>query len=300
MTPMLHCVESGFRVARGSHRRSVSVSYPKNRRPPNSRRFNTCRVRHRMRWLGGERIAPCGTRLSGTARSTGVCTSCSGHVNTGWNYVCDGRGRRISVRRAAAMILSRQGVSIPKATFGVPPAPPKSFKSVPGFPGYALSRSGVLISCRAKSFGLPYVERWSRRKWNLQKETRSGVRGEYYAVNVRWADGSLRQVRLHVLLLITYIGPRPRGLEACHNDGDSLNNKIINLRWDTRGANQRDRNAHGRGNFGEHAGGARLTVEKVRTIRASNLTPLALSKKYKVHRNTIYAVLACEIWQHVR
>lgn len=44
----------------------------------------------------------------------------------------------------------------------------------------------------------------------------------------------------------TFIGPRPPGLEVCHNDGDSLNNHFENLRYDTHQENIRDIVRHGR------------------------------------------------------
>lgn len=50
---------------------------------------------------------------------------------------------------------------------------------------------------------------------------------------------------VHSLVLEAFIGPRPPGFEACHNDGDPANNRLSNLRWDTRSANTRDRVRHG-------------------------------------------------------
>ena len=50
---------------------------------------------------------------------------------------------------------------------------------------------------------------------------------------------------VHVLVLEVFVGPRPEGYEACHNDGDPHNNALSNLRWDSASANQRDRLQHG-------------------------------------------------------
>lgn len=41
------------------------------------------------------------------------------------------------------------------------------------------------------------------------------------------------------------MGPCPDGMEACHNNGDQLDNRIENLRWDTHSANIYDQVAHG-------------------------------------------------------
>lgn len=48
------------------------------------------------------------------------------------------------------------------------------------------------------------------------------------------------------LVLETFVGARPRGMQACHRDDDQLNNHLSNLRWDTPLANAQDksRNRH--------------------------------------------------------
>src|SRR6185437_2339954 len=45
-----------------------------------------------------------------------------------------------------------------------------------------------------------------------------------------------------VVILTTFIGPCPPGLECCHGPDDNpMNNAVSNLRWDTRSANVKDR-----------------------------------------------------------
>lgn len=50
---------------------------------------------------------------------------------------------------------------------------------------------------------------------------------------------------VHHLVLEAFVGPCPAGLEGCHNNGVSDDNRLINLRWDTRSANQLDAVRHG-------------------------------------------------------
>lgn len=45
---------------------------------------------------------------------------------------------------------------------------------------------------------------------------------------------------VHILVLTTFVGPRPTGLVACHRNGDHNDNRAENLRWDTRSANSYD------------------------------------------------------------
>ena len=58
-------------------------------------------------------------------------------------------------------------------------------------------------------------------------------------------DGGVHLRRVHRLVLESFVGPCPSGMEACHNDGDPANNRLDNLRWDTRSENQNDSVQHG-------------------------------------------------------
>ena len=59
-------------------------------------------------------------------------------------------------------------------------------------------------------------------------------------------DGINRNVFVHTLVLTAFMGPRPSGQEACHWNGDASDNRLENLRWDTRSGNRRDMIRHGR------------------------------------------------------
>lgn len=65
----------------------------------------------------------------------------------------------------------------------------------------------------------------------------------YYGVNL-YINGKAKLRKIHVLVLEAFIGPRPPGLFACHNDGNALNNHLSNLRWDTPSANIADSVEH--------------------------------------------------------
>jgi hypothetical protein len=61
-----------------------------------------------------------------------------------------------------------------------------------------------------------------------------------------WRNNKKRRLQVHCLVLEAFVGPRPDGLECCHNDGDAFNNHLDNLRWDTRSANTHDSWRHRR------------------------------------------------------
>ena len=57
--------------------------------------------------------------------------------------------------------------------------------------------------------------------------------------------GHRGQKRVHVLVMLAFVGPCPSGKEVCHNDGDHENVTLDNLRYDTRKANIEDAVRHG-------------------------------------------------------
>lgn len=113
----------------------------------------------------------------------------------------------------------------------------ENWKPVPGYEGvYEVSDLGRVRSLdRLDAAGRP-------RRGQPRSSTADG--GGYLQVSL-WRDGSERRVSVHRLVLVAFVGPAPKGMEACHNDGDSTNNTLANLRWDTRSANSLDRVRHG-------------------------------------------------------
>lgn len=80
-------------------------------------------------------------------------------------------------------------------------------------------------------------------------------------------SGKTKTKRVHRLVLEAFVGPCPSGMEGCHNDGNPANNKLNNLRWDTRSANHMDRVKHGTHDRGERNPMAKIIPEKVIAIR---------------------------------
>lgn len=56
---------------------------------------------------------------------------------------------------------------------------------------------------------------------------------------------------VHIMVLEAFVGPRPDGMEGCHNDGNAGNNYVENLRWDTHSANELDKRLHGTSKLGK-------------------------------------------------
>ena len=69
-------------------------------------------------------------------------------------------------------------------------------------------------------------------------------RGGYPTVGLS-CPGCVVRRAVHVLVAAAFIGPRPPGMEVCHNDGKSGNATLGNLRYDTPLANAQDQRRHG-------------------------------------------------------
>jgi HNH endonuclease/NUMOD4 motif-containing protein len=110
---------------------------------------------------------------------------------------------------------------------------------------------------------------------------------------------------VHLLVARAFLGPCPEGHEANHKDGDLDNNRISNLEYVTPSQNVRhslDVLGVKRAQGSRH-GGARLTEELVRALRAEyaqgDVTGAALARRVGVHQVTMSHMLIGRTWRHV-
>jgi hypothetical protein len=108
---------------------------------------------------------------------------------------------------------------------------------------------------------------------------------------------------VHRLILEAFVGPRPEGMEACHNDGDKTNNHWNNLRWDTHKNNLADRKLHGTDSAGSKHGQSKLTEPEVLQIRAlykaGGIAQKELGKQFGVTPAVISRIINRKNWNHV-
>ena len=113
-----------------------------------------------------------------------------------------------------------------------------------------------------------------------------------------WKNNKQTVVRVHKLVLEAFVGKCPEGLECCHNDGNSFNNHIDNLRWDTHKSNIHDRIKHGTSNRGERCGTSKLTLEQVRAIRKDDRLQRLIASDYGIAESMISRIKNGVRWQH--
>ena len=114
---------------------------------------------------------------------------------------------------------------------------------IPDFPEYEASTAGRV---RSKDKTVNHWRGGKRlRKGRVLKPGWCGGGGRYHFYRLANSEGKILSRMAHRLILETFVGPRPEGMQGCHNDNDPHNNAISNLRWDTPAANNADKIAHG-------------------------------------------------------
>jgi hypothetical protein len=159
--------------------------------------------------------------------------------------------------------------------------------------------------------------RWRNGIWTqewLPRATRLNRTG--YPCLVLTVDGKRSMCRVHHLVLETFIGPCPPGMEACHRDGNRENNLIGNLRWDTHSGNMADRRLRlvlkarrpprrtpppppDAGSPFAH----KLTASAAREIRAlivAGHVQASIARRFGVSENVVTLIKQRKIWAHVR
>lgn len=103
-------------------------------------------------------------------------------------------------------------------------------------------------------------------------------------------DGKQYKKHPYVLVAQAFIGERPKGYDVCHIDGDLTNNKLTNIRFDTRSQNRIDNYR-----YGGKTGRGKLTIEQVLEIRrlhaTGNYKQIELAKKFNVGGDNISRIV---------
>lgn len=168
--------------------------------------------------------------------------------------------------------------------------PGEIWKPVVGYDGrYSVSNKG-----RVRTESHVARGRWGHQRLRA-RILRPGSASGYPVVRL----GRSRPYFVHRLVLEAFVGPRPEGMEACHNNGDRTDNRAENLRWDTRTNNHADKVAHGTAPRGENNSRAKLAEDDVLAIRQQGGAPHELAEAYGVSRHTIARILAQKTWKHV-
>lgn len=132
---------------------------------------------------------------------------------------------------------------------------------VPGYPGYEVSEMGTVRTY------LPLNGRGGL-KASPRPVRQDKAKGKtYWRVNLL-RDGKAEQRSVHQLVAEAFHGPRPKGMQVRHLNGNSQDNRECNVKWGTSLENAQDRVDHGTQVTGEAVAHSVLTQTQVDAIRA--------------------------------
>lgn len=162
-----------------------------------------------------------------------------------------------------------------------------SWRVVSGFPKYFISSLGRIKNSDTQAFLKPMIN------------------PKGYPTVCLYNKGRKKFFRIHQLVLAAFKGPKPKGKESAHLDGDKLNNTLHNLCYATNLDNVRHQKLHDKTARGERHWRAKLTETQVREIfsifnpKDPKFTAASLAKKYGVHRDSIHNILNKKTWKHI-
>ena len=114
---------------------------------------------------------------------------------------------------------------------------PKGYRPVAGFPDYRINAEGSVLSSRHA--------RGRRTSWFEPRQF--PLKDGHVLVSLQSGYKVRTKKLVHRLVLETFVGPCPDGMETRHLNGDPSDNRLANLAWGTPKENHTDKVRHGRG-----------------------------------------------------
>jgi hypothetical protein len=173
---------------------------------------------------------------------------------------------------------------------------PEEWKDIPGFNGrYQASTHG-----RIKAVGHP-------RRINHTFIMKPQKRGEYNYLGIGLWDATTGKARshfVHLLILLTFVGPRPAGMQGNHKDCNKHNNRVSNLEYVTRSQNMQHAYANGR--IRRVHLGYTLAPEQVRAIKEllarfsqKEMNNRRIAKMFNTSHETIRQIRLGRRWHYL-
>lgn len=230
-------------------------------------------------------------------RRIGTWKKVAGMLGVDWRTIARRESGEVVVTAEAAAALRSLSPTWFESMLPLPSLPGEEIRHVPGWEGYAVTDTGRVFGCRSK---YPFPE-FPFEPWREVQATK-GNRG-YWVVALAM-KGIRKQFKLHQLVLMTFVGPKPDGQHGCHFDDNPDNNRRKNLRWDTPAANQKDKVRNGRfpDRKGERHPMVKLTDVMVEAIKKRRNTDGAtlreIGREFNVSEATVSLIARGKTWKH--
>lgn len=168
---------------------------------------------------------------------------------------------------------------------------------VKGYSLYEISDMGRLKTYNWKNQG-------------IERIMRPALDGSGYLRTMLKSDsGRVHTVKIHRLVLISFIGDPLPGQECNHKNGIRTDNRLINLEWISHAENIKHSFIIGRSNNqGENNPAATITENEVREIRLNyqygkkrkcGITKQQIADQYGVSFHVIKRIVSGKTWKHL-
>lgn len=174
------------------------------------------------------------------------------------------------------------------------------YRDIPGFKDYRIGTDGSVWSKRKMNFSaFSEYQPWKRIKVAMSRG--KNAKQGYPHFNI-YREGKRHTGHVHVLVLLTFRGPKPDGHIARHLDGDPTNNHLDNLAWGTPKENSDDKYIHGTVQFGEQHHSAVLTKEdviKARRMKLSGMRHWQIAEQLSKGVGALKHAIRGANWSHI-
>ncbi len=169
-----------------------------------------------------------------------------------------------------------------------------NWRPIPSCPGYEASEEGKIRS----------IPRYVNGPRGTPIRLKGKILSQHPAASGKYMQctcgrGNVRYV--HHLVLEAFVGQRPEGHEAAHDNGDKTDNCLENLAWKTKAENDADKLRHGTLLKGERCPWAKLSAEDVAKIRhliSTGLPDAKIAFLFQVSASAIYMIRKGHNWKN--
>lgn len=168
-------------------------------------------------------------------------------------------------------------------------------RPIPGFPDYFASDEGEIFSLK-RMMSDRQSDKIRMRKLKQGKDN-TGY-GNYVVLYKE--PNKRKNERVFRLVLLTFVGPPPPGMECCHGPKGRSNHSLKNLSWGTHSKNcKEDKRRDGTLLEGTRHPQAKLTedqVQKIRELRDKH-SQSEIANKFGVSKSTVKHIQRNRSWQ---
>jgi len=160
------------------------------------------------------------------------------------------------------------------------------YKIIPGFSDYYAGDDGNIYS----------------NKFNKQTKMKSHLQPKQGYLHVGLSNnGKIHNYRIHVLIAMAFLGPKPEGKIVCHGPNGQLDNSPHNLRYGTYIENRHDTIRDDTDDRGEKSANSKLKNEDIRIIWClkKHLKHKEIAELYGVSVGTINDIFKLKTWKHL-